>query len=135
MELIVNGDVQENPASNAAISEAIGSLAGNEDGFVILASSQMSYLQTTGGPRAGRVLEYQQGSPDEHYACTTPGLGTEDVIRTFQRYLAGDDRWRTDLTWVRENLAAAAGSSGVRIALLGGGAAALLLLLWVLSAA
>ena len=118
MELVVNGSVQDGRLTNEAIEAAIRSLASDGDSFAILAKSEMSYLQTSGSPKAGFVLEYQDGSIEEHYSCTAHELSADQVVVAFQRYFAGDNRWRTDMDWVRADLGHAGGPASPRTVLI-----------------
>lgn len=113
MELIVNGDVQDGPVSAERIERAIRSLTGDGDSFAILAKSELSYIQTSGSPSVGFVLEYQDGSIEEHYSCTSHDLDVKQVLDAFQRFFAGDARWRTDLEWVKQDLGSAPSGSPV----------------------
>lgn len=99
MELIVNGEKLTGLVSDRQIEESIRSLAGDGDSFAILARADQVYIQTSGDPRNGFVLEYRDGSEEEHYSCSNFELTAEQIIRAFQSYLAGDDKWKSELEW------------------------------------
>lgn len=67
MELILNGDTLTEPVTDELISRSVSSLTGEGDSFAILAKAPEVYMQTSGGPSQGFVLEYRNGSEDEHY--------------------------------------------------------------------
>ena len=99
MELIVNGEELEGLVSNRQIEESIRSLTGDGDSFAILARAEQEYIQTSGDPSHGFVLEYRDGSEDKHFSCSNFELSAEQVIRAFQSYLAADDKWKSELEW------------------------------------
>lgn len=99
VELNVNGDKLPGLVSNRQIEEAIESLTGDGDSFAILARADQVYIQTSGDPSNGFVLEYRDGSEAEHYSCANFELTAEQIIRAFQSYLADDDKWKSELEW------------------------------------
>ena len=99
MELIVNGEELEGLVSNRQIEESIRSLTGDGDSFAILARAEQEYIQTSGDPSHGFVLEYRDGSEDKHFSGSNFELSAEQVIRAFQSYLAADDKWKSELEW------------------------------------
>lgn len=99
MELIVNGESRTGLISDRQIEASIQSLTGDGDSFAILARSDQVYIQTSGDPQNGFVLEYRDGSEEEHYSCSNFNLTAEQIIRAFQSYLANDNKWKSDLEW------------------------------------
>tara|TARA_R110002096_G_scaffold54881_3_gene141403 strand:+ start:657 stop:1079 length:423 start_codon:yes stop_codon:yes gene_type:complete len=99
MRLIVNGDAVTKPLNAALIRDSINSLTGEGDSFAILEKSEQIYIQTSGGPEHGFVLEYRDGSEAQHYSCSNFELTADEVILAFQSYLSNDGKWRTELEW------------------------------------
>ena len=99
MELIVSGRTTPGPVTNSLIDESIRSLTGEGDSFAILAQADQVYMQTSGGPENGFVLEYRNGSAEEHYSCSNFELTADEVIWAFQSYLAKDGQWQSQLEW------------------------------------
>jgi hypothetical protein len=103
-----NGAVYEDP-DETTISAVIQGLAEeNEDeAFAILDQDEMTYIQTAieeddeSDLGYGFVLEYQDGSLEEHYECDDGLLSEDEVIEAFTFYAEGDKRWRTGYTWVK----------------------------------
>ncbi|MDJ0759635.1 MAG: hypothetical protein QNJ19_09550 [Woeseiaceae bacterium] len=126
VEFIVNGDTVEEPVTAELIARSIHSLTGEGDSFAILARDSQVYIQTSGGPKGGFILEYRDGSEAEHYASANTKLSADEVIRAMQRYLANDSRWKTDIDWESLAFESAGGSNGkvlvfaVLILLMGG---------------
>jgi hypothetical protein len=104
MRLEVNGKLLSKNLDDQAIVQALQNLTGEGDSFAILSKTEMTYIQTTGSPAEGFVLEYQDGSLDLHFRCSEEHLDLEKVIRAFTLYLRGDERWRTEFSWEQENL-------------------------------
>ena len=99
MELVVNGVTISAPVTNGLIDESIRSLTGEGDSFAILSKADQIYMQTSGGPEYGFVLEYRNGSAEEHYSCSNFELTADEVIWAFQSYLANDGKWQSQLEW------------------------------------
>src|SRR4051812_29572813 len=100
MILEVGGNVVSKQADDAASATAIGSLAQQsaDEAFAILSRDDDSYIQTVRDTDGLFGLEYQEGSTEAHYGCYED-LDEAAIIRTFTRYLDGDDHWRTDRVW------------------------------------
>ena len=118
VEFIVNGDAVEEPITAELIDRSIRSLTGDGDSFAILARDAQVYIQTSGDPKNGFVLEYRDGSEAEHYTCVNSELTADEVINAMQRYLNNDSRWKTDIEW--QSLAfESAGGGTVRVLIFG----------------
>ena len=85
------------------IREAIEAFKGGTNSFAILAKSELTYMQCSGGESAGYSLEYQEGSTDEHYECVDE-LTEEDAIKALQSYRIGDESWRTKFHWKKQDI-------------------------------
>jgi hypothetical protein len=98
-----SGQNIERPSA-AQLAEVLGGLASDPGDFAILTRAEGTYIQVLaiGG---GYVLEYQDGSLGEHYACTDPDLDLNAVVRAFHAYARGDDDWQASLPWQRQKLA------------------------------
>jgi len=96
---IGNGQILENPTADQ-ISGVLHALPGGDThSLAILIRDDWQLMQCSGGWKEGFVLEYQDGSADEHFQCSDRRLPLADVIGAFQAYLADDDRWRTMFCW------------------------------------
>lgn len=135
MELIVNGEKLEGLVSNRQIEGSIRSLTGDGDSFAILARADQEYIQTSGDPGNGFVLEYRDGSEEEHYSCTNVELSAEQVIRAFQSYLAVDDKWKSELEWQPQEFGYSAGAGAGKKAAVIIGAIVVVAVAWALFAA
>ncbi len=99
MELVINGDTVAEPVTDTLIGQSINALTGEGDSFAILEKASETYMQTSGGPSCGFVLEYRNGSESEHYSCSKFELTADEVIWAFQSYFADDGQWETKLEW------------------------------------
>ena len=66
------------------------------DRHVILARSDLSYMQTD-----GFVLEYQEGSVDYHCYCPNGFVSADNAAQAFLSYARGDDEWKQAFQWER----------------------------------
>ena len=113
MELVINGDTVAEPVTDALIAQSINSLTGDGDSFAILAKASETYMQTSGGPSYGFILEYRNGSESEHYSCSNNELTADEVIWAFQSYFADDGQWETKLEWQTQVFDYSQGSTGI----------------------
>ncbi len=102
MYLEVNGSVLDEPVSNELIENAVYSLTGDGDSFLILSDDEMTYIQASGDARRGFTLEYQDGSLEQHYYCTDTDIPAGKVIDAFRSYFAQEDDWKNKHLWQRE---------------------------------
>ncbi|MBN1672757.1 MAG: hypothetical protein JXR37_17065 [Kiritimatiellae bacterium] len=98
-----NGLVIENPEPDE-IEHALTGLDGGEESYAILAQSEMTYIQTCGGPETGFMLEYQDGTLDAHFGATNLTISLEQVTAAFLSYAAGTPDWKTAFGWHREQV-------------------------------
>ena len=103
MYLEVNGNVVNEPVSDAMIEKTVYSLTGQGDSFMILSVDEMTYMQASGDQSGGFVLEYQDGSLEQHYYCADPDISAGKVTDAFRSYFARDDKWRKKYHWQRGN--------------------------------
>jgi hypothetical protein len=80
------------------IVEAIRSLPGGMDSFVILTRSENQFLQTLGSRQEGFHLEYKE-SEARHFVATDAEITETQLIQTFLAYLDGDDSWKRRHQW------------------------------------
>ena len=118
MYLEINGNAVNEPVSDELIEKTVYSLTGEGDSFMILSVDEMTYMQASGDPRGGFVLEYQDGSLEQHYYCADPDISAGKVTDAFRSYLAQDDKWRKKYHWNRENEGAKAGAGIVKYVIL-----------------
>ena len=79
-------------------------LESNREGFFAILNLdkyELTYIQTTKIPEHDFVLEYHDGSADEHYECINENLDTEAIIRAFQLFFSDDNRWQSEYVWVK----------------------------------
>ncbi len=89
--------------SASQIAAELASLSGG-DSFAILSRDDLTYVQAAGTRREGFVLEYQEGSLDQHYRSTENNLHLSTVTDVFQLYGAEDSAWQSRTSWRREDL-------------------------------
>ena len=79
-------------------------MPGGDDSFAILSWLPMVYIQCMGSEREGFVLEYQEGSLDQHFIASDDHLSLAAVTRAFHSAASGDEGWRTQVAWELEAL-------------------------------
>ena len=99
MKLVLGlGAEHENP-SETKIREVIHPLPGGHDSFAILSCDAEHYILAVGGGLDGFVLDYCEGSWDQHFRCSDTSLSTEIVIEAFLSYTCGGGKPES-LEWV-----------------------------------
>ena len=81
------------------------SIEGQE--FAILSGADSNtYLQCAEQtePPWEYVLEYQEGSLDNHYRALGDNIKFDQILVAFRKYRDGDPSWRTDFNWERMDL-------------------------------
>jgi hypothetical protein len=81
------------------IAAVLASLDGERHVLATLGRSDLTYLQVSGAVKTGFVLEYQEGSLDQHYRSHAGDLPLEAVTRAFQSYARGDEAWGQSIDW------------------------------------
>jgi hypothetical protein len=90
--------------TSSQIAEELAALPGGIDSFAILSHDEMTYIQAAGGASERFLLEYQEGSIDQHYRSTSNDLSLSTVTEAFSLYASGDPSWKSLATWEREDL-------------------------------
>jgi hypothetical protein len=90
--------------SASQIAEELAALSGGGDSFAVLSRDELTYIQAAGARSEGFVLEYQEGSIDQHYRSTEDNLHLSTVTDVFQLYAVGDSAWRSRATWRHDDL-------------------------------
>ncbi|MFT3735025.1 MAG: DUF3592 domain-containing protein [Rhodocyclaceae bacterium] len=71
-------------------------LPGN--GFAILSQSEQCYVQTTGSRADGFVIEYRDGSEEQHFSSTETDIAHERMVALFEAYRSGG-AWQSMTLW------------------------------------
>jgi hypothetical protein len=74
--------------------------------FAILSVSPDTYLQCAiHDERPGEfVLEFQDGSLDRHYRAADKSVARHRILSAFLKYLHGDESWRSDFAWEKQDI-------------------------------
>jgi hypothetical protein len=98
--LDICGEKQIQNPTEADIRQAVLSLDTDKNSaFVILATSDMTYLQAIGDNNVGFDLEYQDGDTEHHYQAKRNNITGEEIIRKLVLYCAGTDDWKKAEEW------------------------------------
>ncbi len=102
--LNLSGESKIESPSEEVIAESIYSLVDDMDHFLILESSNMTYLQCIGDAQKGYIVEYQEGSTDRHYSSGRNRLDADHTVRIFLNYAKGSDDWKNGISWEKISL-------------------------------
>jgi hypothetical protein len=67
--------------------------------FIILLQDDDHYIQAAGEKDNDCILEYRDGSGDEHYRAANILLSKAEIKQAFMDYLHGDTRWHARWKW------------------------------------
>lgn len=99
--ILEKGSLIDNPTSEQ-IADALSSLDADGNSFAILERTETTYIQT-GFQKSGEyIIEYQEGSLDQHYQ--TVARDVQQVIAMFQAYAVGHDTWQQECEWNKLDL-------------------------------
>ena len=85
------------------IEKALHGLSFDSDnGFAILSRGDQTYIQCATTSWGQFVLEYQEGSLDQHFQATDP-VELDDVLVAFRAYALGR-AWKDRFTWRKLDL-------------------------------
>ena len=102
MRLELENDTALDDPTPDAIAQALGTLGAKGNSYAILATEEeLTYIQATGSPTAGFVLEYQErsGSKTRHYQGLNCSLPLQEVVAAFQDFAAGGSVWKSRFQW------------------------------------
>jgi hypothetical protein len=85
----------------ALVEESVRGLS-EDDWYVILERRPNHYLQAglgepAGAPRGHYVIEYREGSPDQHWRAFSSSL--DDLLAAFLAYWQGGMEWTSGFSW------------------------------------
>ncbi len=88
----------------ATVDDIFAHIDGEE--FAILSASADTYIQCArqNDPPYEYLLEYQNGSLDEHYVAADEQITLVQVQFAFVKYLRGDPAWHSDFLWEKMDL-------------------------------
>ena len=92
------GETVESPRPED-VERGIRTLQAAEDAFAILSAGEQRYIQTSGHPGIGFILEYRDCSEEQHFHCTLETVTTDQVVEAFLSYLRGDTSYKSSLPW------------------------------------
>lgn len=108
---ICGGKKIRNP-TEADLRQAVFALDTKKDeAFLILGSTEMTYIQVTGDQKFGFVLEYQDADAKHHYRAKRRGpypidprwprcdLTADEIVKALVSYSTGADDWKTMTEW------------------------------------
>lgn len=105
-----NGTIHEDP-DFTTLETALRSFGTPGNEFAVLLRDDMTYMQTQGDAETGFVLEFQEGSLDEHFQASEKEVSIEDIIEAFKDYSVGNRNWHDRFSWEKENLSTGCFSS------------------------
>ena len=106
------------------IVDAIRSLPGGADSFLILTRSDNQFLQVLGSREEGFHLEYREFSAEKHFVATDDEITETQLTQTFLAYLDGDDSWKRRHQWTKLKTASGGWRGAAVVVLAGAGLSA-----------
>ena len=104
MEFSCEADEPIADPSDSEIRDGILKIDGKKNSFAILSIDEMTYIQTSGSPLTGFVLEYQNGSLENHYRASDLIAVPDKIIAAFISYRLQDGAWQEGFVWEKDDL-------------------------------
>jgi hypothetical protein len=97
--LNICGDEEVRSPSEADIRAAVFALDTKKgDAFLALGPTEMTYIQTSGDPKVGFDLEYQEADVRHHYRAKRD-FAADEIVKAFVSYAAGAEDWKNMAEW------------------------------------
>jgi len=106
-------------ASEELIKYAVPALKDRENPYVILSKEEATFMQTL-WTKDGYVLEYQEGSVDNHFV-SQEYLSSSEAVKALLSYLEERQEWKNKHKFYKKNFRDFFGSLGYVIGLFIGG--------------
>lgn len=74
------------------------------EAFVVLSSSDLTYMQCSGEKVQGFDLEYQEGSTDAHFRARRNDFTLDEIVSRLIAYRDGKPDWKSAVEWERLEL-------------------------------
>lgn len=87
-----------NPTENDIRREVYALDTNKADAFLILGTTDMTYMQTGGDQKNGFVLEYQENDTEHHYRAKRK-LTADEIVKALVSYSAGSGAWKSMAEW------------------------------------
>ena len=85
--------------TEADIRQAVFALdTKSDDAFLVLAPTDMTYIQASGDQKVGFDLEYQETDIQHHYRATRD-LTADEIVKVLVSYSIASDDWRRMVEW------------------------------------
>jgi hypothetical protein len=88
----------ENPTGEEIRQAVLGLDTKKGEAFLILGSTDMTYIQTSADPEAVFDLEYQEVDSKHHYRAKRD-FSAEEVVKALVSYSSGADDWKKVSEW------------------------------------
>jgi hypothetical protein len=99
MVLDICGRKKIQDPTESDIRQAVFALDTKKDeAFLILGSTEMTYIQTTGDQKSDFIVEYQENDAKHHYRARR-NLTADEIVKALASYSSGADDWKTMAEW------------------------------------
>lgn len=98
MQLTTEDGTEQVEPGTSQLSAALSRLGLPGNGFAILGKGAQYYIQTTGSRADGYIVEYRNGSEQEHYTSVRSDISQKEMVAVFEAYRIGEN-WRSSIEW------------------------------------
>ena len=98
MQLILEDGTTWHFPNPSAIRNGLAQVNGEDNSFIVLEASEMTYMQAVGSVADGFTVEYQDGDISHHYQAQTV-CSFEQTAILFEQYADGDTAWLNAVGW------------------------------------
>jgi uncharacterized protein DUF3592 len=98
MELTTEDGTVIRDCTTSQLRAALAKLGARGNGYAILADAPEHYIQVAGNDAEGFVVEYREGSEENHHASIATNLPREQIVEVMTAYL-GRASWKGMIAW------------------------------------
>ncbi len=99
MKLVLENGTELQVSSREDIVRALARVGANDNNFAVLSQDDNFYIQATGTLSKGFLVEYREGSAEEHYCSTRKDISHREMIELFVSYYDKKSDWKNAVTW------------------------------------
>jgi hypothetical protein len=105
MVMVVSGDTEITDPTDQQMREHLASFddrtVSRGEAFLILGSTDTTYIQTSGDKENGFDVEYQEGGTEHHYRAARTDFTLDEVAGMLCAYRDGNPDWKDMAQWER----------------------------------
>ena len=105
MKLVLEDGKTSQVSYRDEIIRALATVGVSDNNYAILSQDKEIYIQTTGTVSKGFLIEYREGSEEEHYYSERKDISHEEMVNLILAYYDKRSDWKDAIKWETNNVA------------------------------